>query len=102
MVFVTRVFDFKCVCAPGVSLARGTVAALLERPKVLSELLLCQRDLAGMLGDEGAAEARRPRGVDAVVHVDAQGGAHHQVHRETNAHQVTGLVPWSCVDSSNW
>ena len=68
--------------APGVSLARGAVAALLERPKVLGELLPRQRDLSGMLGDEGAAEPRRPRGVDAVVHVGAQGGAHHQVHRE--------------------
>ena len=84
--------------APGVSLARGAVAALLERPEVLRELLPRQRDLAGMLCDEGAAEPRRPRGVDAVVHVDAQRGADNQVHRETNAHQVAGLVPWSCAD----
>ena len=58
---------------PGVSLAGGAVAALLDRTKVLGVLLLGQRDLAGVRGNEGAAEARRPGRVDAVVHVDAEG-----------------------------
>ena len=95
-----RAFLFQCFkgdwyqrFVPCVSLACGAVAALLERPEVLRELLLGQRDLAGVLCDEGAAEARRPRGVDAVVHVDPEGGAHHQVHREPDPHQVAGLVP---------